>query len=129
VASGLDRAGDSGNNDRLEIEARTPAAGTVIISVAGELCEDEAARTRRTLAGELTGSPALLVLDLSEVASIDAEGVDTLQLAAELTADEDIGLCLVAPAEGAVRAALAAVEATETFEIFSSVSEALRAIR
>jgi hypothetical protein len=32
---------------------------------------------------------------------------------------------LVAPAQGAVKAALDAVESTDTFEIFSSLSEAL----
>lgn len=114
------------NDDRLEIEAHTVTAGTIVIRVAGDFCGDGAARTRRTLAGELTGSPAVLILELSDVARIDAEGVDTLHLAAELAAEEDIGLCLVAPAQGAVRAALDAVESTDTFEIFSSVTEALR---
>jgi anti-anti-sigma regulatory factor len=126
VVSGLEGTGGAENNHRLEIETQTVEAGTILVRVAGDLCADGAARTRRTLAGELTGSPAFLLLELSEVVSIDAEGVDTLLVAAELTADEDIGLCLVAPAQGAVRAALAAVEASESFEIFASVIEALR---
>jgi anti-anti-sigma regulatory factor len=126
VASGLDRSGGAENNHRLEIEAQTVVKGTIIVKVAGDLCGDGAARTRRTLAGELTGAPAFLVLDLSGVTSIDAEGVDTLHVAAELTADEDIGLCLVAPVKGSVRVALAAVNKTEIFDIFSSVGDALR---
>jgi len=100
--------------------------GTIIVRVAGDLCGDGAARTRQTFAGALTGGPAFLVLDFSEVTSIDAEGVDTLYVAAELTADEDIGLCLVAPAKSPVRTALAAANKTETFDIFSSVGDALR---
>jgi anti-anti-sigma regulatory factor len=114
------------NDGSLEIETHTVAAGTIVIRLTGDFCEEHAARVRRTLAGELTGSPVFLVLDLSQVARIDAEGVDTLHLAAELAADKDIGLCLVAPAQGAVRAALDAVESTDTFEVFSSVCEALR---
>lgn len=126
MASGTERAGGAENNGRLKIETQTLAAGTIIVRVAGDLRGDGAARTRRTVAGELADSPAFLVLDLSEVASIDAEGVDALHVTAELTADEDIGLCLVTPAEGAVSSALAAVGATETFDIFSSLSDALR---
>jgi anti-anti-sigma regulatory factor len=113
------------SENSLEIETYTATAGTNVIRVVGDFCGEGAVRVRRTLAGELTGSPAVLALDLSEVVRIDAEGVDALHMAAELSADEDIGLCLVAPAQGAVKAALDAVESTDTFEIFSSLSEAL----
>jgi anti-anti-sigma regulatory factor len=126
MASGLERAGANVNDNCLEIEAHTVTAGAIVIRVAGDLCADGASKTRRTLAGELAGSPAILILDLSEVVRIDTEGLDTLHVAAELTADEDIGLCLVAPAQSPVRAALDAVESTDTFEIFPSVTEALR---
>ena len=114
------------NDDRLVIEAHTVTAGTIVIRAAGDFCGDGAARLRRTLAGELTGIPEILILDLTEIASIDGEGIDTLYLAAELTADEDIGLCVVAPAQAAVRTGLDAAGATDAFEIFSSVTEALR---
>jgi anti-anti-sigma regulatory factor len=113
------------NESNLEIETYPATAATNVIRVVGDFCGEGAVRVRRTLAGELTGSPAVLVLDLSEVARIDAQGVDALHLAAELAANEDIGLCLVAPAQGAAKAALDAVESTDTFEIFSSLSEAL----
>jgi anti-anti-sigma factor len=114
------------NDDSLEIEAQTVAVGVIVVRVAGDFCGEGAARVRRILAGELAGAREILILDLAEVARIDAEGIDVLYVAAELTADEDIGLCLVAPAEGAVRAGLDAVGSTDIFEMFSSVSEALR---
>ena len=114
------------NENRLEIETYRATAGTNVIGVVGDFSGEGAVSVRRTLAGELTASPAVLVLDLSQVARIDAEGVDALHMAAELSANEDIGLCLVAPAQGAVRTALDAAECTDTFEIFSSVSAALR---
>ena len=113
------------NANSLEIKTYTASAGATVIRVAGDFCAHGAARVRRHLVGELTGSPAAVVLDVTEVARVDAGGVDALHLAAELTADKDIGFCLAAPARGAVKLALDAVEATDTFEIFSSVSEAL----
>ena len=128
VALGVYPAGGNGNDERLEIEAHTVTAGTIVIRAAGDFCGEGAVRLRRILAGELTGVPEILILDLTEIACIDAEGLDTLYVAAELTADEDIGLCLVAPARGAVRAGLDAAGSTDTFEIFSSVTAAMRGI-
>jgi anti-anti-sigma regulatory factor len=114
------------NDDRPRIEAQTVTAGTIVLRVAGDICGQGGIRLRRTLVGELTGCPQMLILDLTQITRIDAGGINTLHLAAELTAEEDIGLCLVAPAQGAVRAGLEAAKSTEIFEIFSSVTEALR---
>lgn len=112
------------NEQGLEIKAYTETAGVIVIRVAGDFRGEGAGKVRRTLAGELAGAPKILLLDLTEIAGIDAQGIDTLHLAAELTADEDIGLGLVAPADGAVMAGLDAVEATDTFQIFASITEA-----
>jgi AraC-like DNA-binding protein len=112
------------NKQGLEIKAYTEAAGIIVIRVAGDFRGEGAGKVTRTLAGELAGAPKILLLDLTEVAGIDAEGIDTLHLAAELTADEDIGLGLVVPEDGAVMAGLDAVEATDTFQIFGSITEA-----
>ncbi|KMO74760.1 MULTISPECIES: STAS domain-containing protein [Mycolicibacterium] len=114
------------NDDRPRIEARTVTAGTIVVRVAGDICGQGGIRFRRTLVGELTGRPQVLILDLTQITRIDTGGINTLCLAAELTAEEDIGLCLVAPAQGAARAGLEAAKSTDTFEIFSSVTEALR---
>ena len=119
-------AGGTLNENSLKIEAYTEAEGIIVIRLSGDLCGDGAARVRRTLASELAGAPRIVLLDLTPVARIDADGIDALHVATELTADEDIGLGLVAPAMGVVRAGLDAVDATDTFEIFTSVSEALR---
>lgn len=116
------------NDDRLTSEAHPVTAGTIVIRLAGDFCGQGAVRMRRTLARELAGSPHLVILDLTGIARIDAEGIDTLRSTAEQTADEDIGLCLVAPARGAVVSCLDALEFTDAFEIFPSVSEALGAV-
>ena len=118
-------AGGTLNENSLKIEAYTEAEGIIVIRLSGDLCGEGAARVRRTLTSELAGAPTIVILDLTQIARIDADGIDTLHVAAELTADEDIGLGLVAPEAGAVRAGLGGAGATNPFEIFASVSEAL----
>lgn len=117
---------EEGNVGCLTIETRMMATGTIMIRVTGDICGDGADRLRRTVADELTDSTDIVVLDLRQVTRIDARGIDTLHSAAELTGEEDIGLCLVAPAGGAVTTGLAAVKSVDVFEIYSSVTEALR---
>ena len=115
------RAGGILKENSLKIEVYADAVGIIVIRVAGDLQEEAAARLRHTLTAELAGAPRIVILDLTQVECIDADGIDTLHVATELTADEDIGLGLVAPAMGVVRAGLDAVDATDTFEIFTSV--------
>ena len=87
---------------------------------------DGASSLRRTLAGELTGTPELLVLGLSDIEQIDGDGIDALHSVAELADEDDIRLCLVVLPKGAVRACLQVVELMKTFQTFSSVTEALQ---
>jgi anti-anti-sigma regulatory factor len=110
----------------FNIEWQRLAANITVVRVAGDLRGDGAASLRRTLAGELTGTPELLVLDLSNIVEIDADGVDALHSVAELADEDDIRLCLVVLPKGAVRPCLKVVELTKTFQTFSSVTEALQ---
>lgn len=108
---------------------RTVAVGRIVVRVAGDLSGEDATAVRRTLAGELVGSPAVLVVDLRTVTRIDVNGIDTLLTVAELAAGEDILLCLVMSPAGPVAAALEAAGSSETFEIFSTISDALRSAK
>jgi anti-anti-sigma factor len=110
----------------FNIEWQRLAANATVVHVAGDLRGDGAASLRRTLAGELTGTPELLVLDLSDIEQIDADGIDALHSVAELADEDDIRLCLVVLPKGAVRACLQVVELMKTFQTFSSVTEALQ---
>jgi anti-anti-sigma regulatory factor len=73
------------------------AANTTVVHVAGDLRGDGASSLRRTLAGELTGTPELVVLDLSDIEHINADGIDALHSVAELADEDDIRFCLVVP--------------------------------
>lgn len=111
------------------IELQRLPGGATIVRATGDLHGDAAAVLRRTFTDELTGSPELFVLDLSDVARIDRDGIDALRSGAAMAAHADIAYCLVVEPVGAVKAALDTAGLTEMFELFSSVTEALRETR
>lgn len=95
----------------------------------GDLRGDGATSLQRTLAGELTGTPEVLVLDLSGVAQMDADGIGALHSIAELADEDGIRFCLVVPSRGALRTCPQVVESTTMFQTFASISEALQPFR
>jgi anti-anti-sigma regulatory factor len=111
---------------RFNIECHWSGAKTTVVRVVGDLRGDGASSLRRTLAGELTGTPELLVLDISDVEQIDADAIDTVHSVAELADEDGIRFCLVVGARGAVPGCMNVAELTMTFEAFSSVTEALQ---
>jgi anti-anti-sigma regulatory factor len=118
--------GNPGKPWNFYIEWQRLAANTTVVHVAGDLRGDGASSLRRTLAGELTGTPELLVLELSDIEQIDGDGIDALHSVAELAAEDDIRLCLVILPKSAVRACLKVVELMKAFPTFFSVTEALQ---
>lgn len=108
------------------IEWQRLAANTTVVHVAGDLRGDGASSLRRTLAGQLTGTPELLVIDLSDIELIDADGIEALHSVAELADEDDIRFCLVVPPKAAVRTRLKVAAVTKTFQTFSSITEALQ---
>lgn len=118
--------GNPGKPWNINIEWQWLAARTTVVQVAGDLRGDGAASLRRTLAGELAGTPELLVLDLSDIEQIDVDGIDALDAIVELAAKDDIRFCLVFPPKGVDRRRLNVVELSKRFQTFSSVNEALQ---
>lgn len=117
---------DAGKPWHIVVEWRRSAAKASIVRPTGDLRGDGAATSlQRTLAGELTGTPELLVLDLSDVEQID-DGIDALHSVAKLADEDDIQFCLVVPPKGALRTCLKVVELTKMFQTFSSITEALQ---
>ena len=117
---------DAGKPWHIVVEWQRSAANTRVIKPTGDLRGDGATSLRRTLAGELTGTLELLVLDMSGVEQIDAGGIDALHSVAELADEDDIRFCLVVPPKGALRSCLKLVELTKMFQTFSSITEALQ---
>jgi anti-anti-sigma regulatory factor len=116
---------DAGKPWHIVVEWRRLAAKATVVRPTGDLRGDGAMSLQRTLAGELTGTPELLVLDLSDVEQIDADGIDAQHSIAELADEDEIRFCLVVPPKGALRTCLKVVELKEMFQTFSSITEAL----
>lgn len=114
---------------RLTIQFQRLSDNTTIVGLAGELRAQGAAELRDGLADELTGSPELLVMNLSNIVEMNSDGVDALHSIAELAVEGEIDFCLVAAPDGRVRRRLDALKRTAFFEIFPSVIEALRRSR
>jgi anti-sigma B factor antagonist len=115
---------DQGGSFRIEPQY-LPGDDTVVVEAVGDLSGDAAQVLKRTIADELARSPALLVVDLSGVARVDADGVDALASSAATAGESDISFGLVAPRGSPIRDALAAAVLLELFEIFWSVDEAV----
>jgi anti-anti-sigma regulatory factor len=111
---------------KIRIEWERSSANTTVVHVCGDLRGDGAASLRRTLAGQLTGTPELLVINLSNTVEIDSDGIDALHSVAELADEDDIRFSLVVPPNAAVRTCPKLVELTKTFQTFSSITEALQ---
>jgi anti-anti-sigma regulatory factor len=102
------------------------ADGDTVVCLVGDLIGDAAAAMRQTLIDQLSRAPTRLIVDLSEVRRIDAGGIDSLVAAAALAGEADHAFCLVDGAASRVQAALAVEQLSELFEVFSSISEAVR---
>jgi anti-anti-sigma regulatory factor len=117
---------DAGKPWRIAVEWRRLEANATLICPTGDLRGDGAMSLQRTLAGELAGTPELLVLDLSDVEQMDADGIDALHSIAELADEGDIRFCLVVLPKGELRTCRRVVELTKMFQTFLSITEALQ---
>lgn len=119
-----DDDGEQELSESIAINVQRLPADNTIVQVVGDATGHATAAMQRTLSDELTRSPALLVVDLSEVQRIGAGAINTLALAAAIAGESDIAFCLDGHG-GHVSAALAEAEVHELFEVFSSVNEAM----
>jgi anti-anti-sigma regulatory factor len=78
----------------------------------------------RLVADELSRTPDRLLIDLSEVTSVEDAGVEALALAAELAGEADISFGLVGARTGPVAVALDEALLSELFDIYRSLDEA-----
>jgi anti-anti-sigma regulatory factor len=76
------------------------------------------------VADELLRAPAQLVLELSNLASVDNAVVDALVSASTVAGESDISFCLVASHASPVVATLAEAGLIERFEVFPTVCAA-----
>jgi anti-anti-sigma factor len=99
-------------------------AGITVIRATGDLNRETSSQLYPLVADELLREPARLVLELSNLASVDNAIVDALVSASAVAGESDISFCLVAPHASPVVATLAEAGLIERFEVFPTVRAA-----
>jgi anti-anti-sigma factor len=101
-------------------------AGITIIRANGDLNSETSPLLSPLVADELSREPAQVVLDLSNLTSLDNAAVDALVSASALAGESDISFCLVASHAGPVVTTLGEAGLIERFEVSPTVCAATR---
>ena len=99
-------------------------AGVTVIRATGDLNGETSSPLYSLVADELLREPAQLVLELSNLVSVDNAAVDALVSASAVAGESDISFCLVASPASRVVATLAEAGLMERFEVFPTVCAA-----
>jgi anti-anti-sigma factor len=102
-------------------------AGIAVIRATGDLDRETRSQLHSLVTDELLREPAQLVIELSNVASVDTAAVDVLISASAVAGESDISFCLVASPASPVVATLAEAGLIERFEVFPTVCAATSA--
>jgi anti-anti-sigma regulatory factor len=121
--SGIERAAEE-QQSSLPWVVERPGAGVTVIRATGDLDEDTGSQLHLLVADELLREPAQLVLELSNLVSVDDAVVDALVSASAAAGESDISFCLVASLASPVLATLAEASLIERFEVFPTVRAA-----
>ena len=99
-------------------------AGISIIRATGDLNRESSSQLHLLVADELRREPAQLVLELSNLTSVDVAAVDALVSASAVAGESDISFCLAASLTSPVVTTLAGAGLLERFEVFPTVRAA-----
>jgi anti-anti-sigma factor len=99
-------------------------AGITVIRATGDLNRETNPQLSLLVADELLREPAQLVLELSNLTSVDKAVVDALLSAMAVAGESDISFCLVASHASPVVTTLAEAGPIERFEVFPTVCAA-----
>lgn len=91
---------------------------------AGDLNGETSSQLYLLVADEVAREPAQLVLELSDVTSVDDAAIEALVNASALAGEADISFCLVASQGGPVVTALAGAGVIDRFEVFATLGAA-----
>jgi anti-anti-sigma regulatory factor len=103
-----------------------PRSGARLLRPTGMLDEATGRALQRLAAAVLAEAPPFVLVDLSEIDAVTADGVAALVHIAEIAGEADIGLAVVT-ADGQ-RAAFAEGGVHDLFELYETVDEALEAM-
>jgi anti-anti-sigma factor len=99
-------------------------AGITIIRANGDLDSETSSQLYVVVTGELRREPAQLVLELSNLKSLDSAAVEALVSVSASAGESDISFCLVASNASPVVRTLAQGGLIERFEVFPTVCAA-----
>jgi anti-anti-sigma factor len=124
--------GESGSESDVEEQQGRPLscavhrlpAGITLIRATGDLNRETSSQLYLLVADELLREPAQLVLELSNLTSVDNAAVDALVSASAVAGESDISFCLVASHASPVVTTLAEAGLIERFEVFPTVCAA-----
>ncbi len=103
-----------------------PSPGALLLRPTNAL-DDAAGRALQRVAADVLASvPPFVLVDLSAVDTVTADGVAALVVVAETAGEADIGLAVVAGDR--MRKALAENDVHDLFELYETVDEALEAM-
>ena len=103
-----------------------PSPGARLLRPTDALDDAAGRALQRVAADVIACAPALILVDLSAVGTVTADGVAALVVVAETAGEADIGLAVVA--RDRMRAALAENDVHDLFELYETVDEALEAM-
>jgi anti-anti-sigma regulatory factor len=103
-----------------------PSPGARLLRPAHALDDTAGRALRRAAVDVLASTPAFVLVDLSAVDTVTADGVAALVVVAETAGEADIGLAVVAG--DTMRAALTENDVHELFDVYETVDEALEAM-
>lgn len=115
-----------GETRSIAIDVQRLTECDTVVHVVGDVVGDAAAAMQQTLTEQLLRGPTRLIVNVSAVSRIDADGVEVLALVAAIAGEADYAFCLVDNEAGPVHAALDEAHMTDRFEMFWSIIEALR---
>ena len=103
-----------------------PSPGARLLRPTDALDDAAGRALQRVAADVIACAPALILVDLSAVGTVTADGVAALVVVAETAGEADIGLEVAAGAR--MRATLAENDVHDLFELYETVDEALEAM-
>jgi anti-anti-sigma regulatory factor len=103
-----------------------PSPGALLLCPTDALDDAAGTALQRVAAEVLASAPPFVLVDLSAVDTVTADGVAALVVVAETAGEADIGLAVVAG--NRMRNALAENDVYELFELYETVDEASEAM-
>ncbi|MGV0834258.1 hypothetical protein [Mycolicibacterium thermoresistibile] len=109
----------------IDIEVARLPAGTVLVTVLGDVRSDVSMRLHRMIADQLTALPSLVAVDVTDVGWVDPAALVLLASCGAMAEQSHVAFGLIDAPGGPLRNVLDGAGLGDLFEVFDSVGEAL----